>query len=124
MTSTVQSLAPAHAIVEVVHTGDVSASDIRTVARQVRDLLQGMDKWHVLSDFRAATSAPGALEIMNLMDGLKHVGVGPGFRQAILWPEDEQARLALDMYRTSESNHGFNAKAFGDREDAIAWLES
>ena len=51
------------------------------------------------------------------------VGVGSGFRQALVWPEDDDARLGIDVWRTAETNEGLKAKAFGDRESALAWLE-
>ena len=124
MTSTVSSLAPAHAVIEVVHTGDVSASDLREVAKKVRELAGGQTPVHVLSDFSAATDLPGTLELLNLVDLVTDAGVGEGFRQALLWPAGAAERIELDVLKTGEQNRGLAAKAFGDREAALAWLES
>lgn len=124
MTFVVESLAPAHAVIQVTHTGAVTASDMRAAAARVVTVGEGVDGWHVLSDFREATQLPGALDMLHLMDSLVAAGVRPDLRQALIWPEDDQARMALDVWRTAETNRGFAAKAFGDREAAIAWLES
>ena len=124
MTSTVTSLAPAHPVIEVVHEGEVSAADMRSVALQVRDLADGKTPILVLSDFSAATGLPGALAVLELVDKLREAGVGDGFRQAFVWPAGADARIELDALKTGEQNSGFSAQAFGDRESALAWLES
>lgn len=124
MASTVTSLAPAHPVIEVVHEGEVSASDMRGVALKVRDLADGRTPILVLSDFSAATGLPGMLAVLELVDKLRDAGVGDGFRQAFLWPADPSARIELDTLKTGEQNSGFAAQAFGDRDSALAWLES
>ncbi len=124
MTSTVQSLLPAHAIIEGTHSGIVSVSDLRTAAKQTLALCQENGTWHVLSDCTDVTDIPGALEFLNLIEALEQVHLGPTFRQALIWPLDEKACLNFDEWRIIEANHGFHAKAFGDRDVAIAWLEA
>lgn len=124
MTSTVSSLAPAHPVVLVVHEGDITGSDMRQVAKQVAELAGPDRNVHVLSDFSAATDLPGAIEVLALMEKLEEAGVGPEFRQAFVWPTDLSTRLELDVLKTAEQNRGLHAKAFGSREDALAWLES
>ena len=124
MTFTVENLAPAHAVILVVHTGDVTASDMRAAGKQVHDLVAGAAPVHVLSDFSDATSLPGAIEMLNLLEQLQAAGIGAGFKQAMVWPDSDEARLELDVWRTAETNRGLRAKVFGDRESALAWLES
>jgi hypothetical protein len=124
MTSTVTSLAPAHPVVLVVHEGDVTGADMRHVARQIGELAGDERNVHVLSDFTAATDLPGAIEVMDLMERLEEAGVGPEFRQAFVWPTSLATRLELDVLKQAEQNRGLHAKAFGTREDALAWLES
>lgn len=123
MTFTVENLAPAHAVILVVHTGDVTASDMRAAGKQVHDLVAGAAPVHVLSDFSDATNLPGAIEMLNLLEQLQAAGIGAGFRQAMVWPDNDEARLELDVWRTAETNRGLRAKVFGDRESALAWLE-
>ena len=124
MTSTVQSLLPAHAVIEATHSGVVTASDLRASAKQMIALCHENGTWHVLSDCTDVTDIPGAIEFINLIEALEQVHLGPTFRQALIWPLDEEARLNFDEWRTIEQNHGIHAKAFGDRETAIAWLEA
>ena len=123
MTFVVENLAPAHAVIQVTHTGDVTGSDMRAVGKQIRELAAGATPIHVLTDFSAATSLPGGIELLNLLEMLEEAGVGAGFRQALVWPEDDAARLSMDVWRTAETNQGLTAKAFGDRESALAWLD-
>jgi hypothetical protein len=124
MTFVVESLAPAHAVIQVTHTGTVTASDMRAAAKEIKALSDGEGALHILSDFSGVTQLPGAMELLNLMDALQQGGVNSEFRQALVWPKDAQARIALDVWRTAESNRGIASKAFGDRDAAIAWLDA
>ena len=124
MTSVVQTLTPAHAIIEVTHTGEITASDLRTSGKQALTIARDQDIWHLLTDCSGATKVPGAIDILNLIGLVDQVELDKGFRQALIWPDDAEARLAFDFWRTVEANHGLHARAFGDRDAAIAWLES
>jgi hypothetical protein len=124
MTSVVQSLAPAHAIIEVTHSGEITASDLRGSGKQVLELARQEGIWHVLTDCTEATKVPGAIDVLNLVGLVDQVELDAGFRQALLWPRDAETRLGFDFWRTVEANHGMHAKAFGDRDAAIAWLEA
>ena len=123
MTSTVTSLAPAHPVILVVHEGEITAADMRQVAKEAGALAGTRENIHLLSDFSAATDLPGAIELLALLEQLQAAGPGPGFRQALVWPADDSARLELDVWKTAEQNQGLRAKAFGSREEALAWLE-
>ena len=124
MTSTVQALMPAHAIIAGTHSGVVSASDLRNAARETFALCQEHDVWRVLTDCHDVTQAPGAIDLLNLLEAMGKAGVDQEFRQALVWPTDMQARLAFDVWKTGEQNRGYHAQAFTDRDAAIAWLES
>lgn len=124
MPSTVTNLAPAHAVFEVTHVGSISAADMRSVAKQIQDMTKDGTARHVLSDFTEATSLPGTLELLNLLHLMEEAGLGDGFRQAMVWPKEPQARLSLDTWRTAEKNQGLAAQVFGDRDEALAWLEA
>ena len=124
MTSVVQTLTPAHNIIEVTHSGEITASDLRASGKQALTIAREQDIWHLLTDCSAATKVPGAIDIINLIGLVDQVQLDAGFRQALIWPDDAEARLGFDFWRTVEANHGLHAKAFGDRDAAIAWLES
>jgi hypothetical protein len=124
MTSVVQTLTPAHAIIEVTHTGEITASDLRASGKQALGIAREQGIWHLLTDCSGATKVPGAIDVLNLVGLVDHVELDKGFRQALIWPHDAEARLGFDFWRTVEANHGLHAKAFGDRDAAIAWLES
>jgi hypothetical protein len=124
MPSTVRSLEPEHHIIEVVHHGEIAPADLRASGTKVLELAREGDDWHVLTDCSGITKLPGNLDLLNLIDTLSQAGVNTEFKQALIWPVDDQARLALDFWRTVETNHGLRAKAFGQRDAAIAWLES
>ena len=124
MTSTVRSLAPAHPIIEVTHAGPVSASDVRSVARQVADLMQqtGIDR--VLADWTDATSGPDNIAIMAFGDAMDREHLPTQFRHALVWSTDPGTRLSIDMMSTVENLHHHQAETFGDRDSAIAWLSA
>ncbi len=123
MTSTVRSLAPEHAIIEGTHEGEVTSSDLKRSGHEALELGRANGITHLLTDCTGMTGAPGNIELLALMD-LVDDEARPAFRQALVWPTDADARLALDFWRTVEVNHHHLAKAFGDREAAIAWLDS
>lgn len=124
MTSVVQSLAPAHAVIEVTHSGEITASDLRKSGTEALTIARDQGIWHLLTDCSATTKVPGAIDVLNLIELVDKVELDAGFRQALIWPLDDEARLGFDFWRTVEANHGLHAKAFGDRDAAIAWLES
>ena len=124
MTSAVQTLTPAHAIIEVTHTGEITASDLRKSGTEALTIARDQDIWHLLTDCSGATKVPGAIDILNLIGLVDQVELDKGFRQALIWPDDAETRLGFDFWRTVEANHGMHARAFGDRDAAIAWLES
>ena len=123
MAFTVENLAPAHPVFLVAHTGDVTGADMKAAARKVGELAAGATPIRVLSDFSEATSLPGGIELLNLLELLQEAGVSGELRQALVWPDSDEARLEMDVLRTAETNRGMAAKAFGDRESALAWLE-
>ena len=71
MTFTVENLAPAHAVILVTHTGDVTASDMRAAGKQIQAMAAGAAPVRVLSDYAGATSMPGAIELIALIDLLE-----------------------------------------------------
>jgi len=122
MTTTVHSLMPQYPIIEITHDGDVKSSDFTRTAREVKALMDEAGIHLVLADWTTATSAPDNIALVGFGEALGKIGLGSDFRHAHVWPEAAKARLSLDMWKTVESNHGHRAKAFGDRESAIAWL--
>ena len=124
MSSTVESLAPAHQIIEVIHRGDVSASDLREVEKRIGELAQASGIRNLLGNYVEATDLPGAIEVITLVETAVGAFNVAGGKHALLWPKDDQARLELDVARMAEKNHNVNMRIFGDRDAAIAWLES
>jgi hypothetical protein len=124
MTTVVRTLTPVHAIIEVTHTGEITASDLRKSGTEALTIARDQDIWHLLTDCSGATKVPGAIDILNLIGLVDQVELDKGFRQALIWPDDAETRLGFDFWRTVEANHGMHARAFGDRDAAIAWLES
>lgn len=124
MTSVVESLAPAHRVIQVTHTGDLAAADLRGSGLQVLALAQETGIWHVLTDCSAVTGTPGALALLNLAEAAAGRDLPADFKQALVWPDEAAARLSLDYWKTAEDNQGLNAKLFHDREAALAWLEA
>jgi hypothetical protein len=124
MTSVVRTLTPAHAIIEVTHSGEITASDLRKSGTEALTIAREQGIWHLLTDCSATTKVPGAIDVLNLIELVDQVELDAGFRQALIWPDDAEARLGFDFWRTVEANHGMHARAFGDRDAAIDWLES
>lgn len=122
MSSIVRSLAPQYQVIEVVHTGDVSDSDFRTVAAEIAELAKQTGIHRVLADWTDATSGPHNIALVGYGEALDKANLPADFRHAHVWSKDEHARLSMDMWKTIENLHGHPARAFGDREDALEWL--
>jgi len=122
MTSTVRTLAPAYPIIEVTHSGKVTAQDLRASAKEALGLARDMDAFHLLTDCTDLTDAPDDIALLALGDTLRTVSAGMDFRQALLWPTDAEARLAVDFWQTAETDFGAKAKVFSHRDAAIEWL--
>ncbi|MBI1352689.1 MAG: hypothetical protein GC156_16450 [Actinomycetales bacterium] len=124
MPSTVESLAPAHQIIEVVHSGEVSAADLRVVEKRIAELAQESGIRLLLGNYLEATGLPGAIDVLNLVEAAIGAFTVANGKHALLWPKNDQARIELDVARMAEKNNGVNMRIFGDRDAAIAWLES
>ncbi|MHB8796556.1 MAG: hypothetical protein ACYC90_14000 [Candidatus Nanopelagicales bacterium] len=124
MTSTVSSLMPAHRVIECTHSGAVTAADMRTSAKGMRDLAERDGVWNVLSDFTDATAVPRGTDMLAMMEQLQAAGVTAQLRHAMVWPSDMQVRMAYEVWKTAEQNRGFHAQAFYSRDEAIAWLDA
>lgn len=122
MSSTVRSLEPQYPVIEVTHSGAVSSADLRESAAKALELAKGMGAFHVLTDCIELTDAPDDIALLALGDLLRTAGTG--FRHALLWPKDAEARLAVDFWRTAEADFGVDAQVFVSREPAIEWLTS
>ena len=58
MTSVVQTLTPAHAIIEVTHSGEITASDLRKSGSEALAIARDQGIWHLLTDCSAVTKVP------------------------------------------------------------------
>ena len=122
MTSTVHSLLPQYPVIEVTHSGKVTSGDLRASAAKALDMARSMDAFHLLTDCTDLTDAPDDIALLALGETLRTVSAGMDFRQALLWPKDAQARLAVDFWQTAENDFGAKAKVFSGRDAAIEWL--
>lgn len=122
MTSTVRSLAPQHPVIEVAYAGEVSTGDVREVAQEALALMASTGSHLILTDWSDATKLPGNIAILEFGDEMDRAGLPADFRHGHVWPKDDDARISIDMWKTVENLHHHTAKAFADRETAIAWL--
>jgi len=122
MTSTVRSLAPQYPVIEVTHVGKVTSGDLRESSAEVFRLAKDMGTFHVLTDCSELTEGPDDIALMALGNLLRDLPAGAGFRQALLWPKDAEARLSVDFWRTAEADLGVSVKLFSGRDAAIEWL--
>ncbi len=124
MTSTVRSLAPQYPVIEVTHSGKVTSADLRASTAKALDMARSMDAFHLLTDCTDLAEAPDDIALLALGERLRTVSANLDFRQALLWPKDAEARLAVDFWQTTETDFGAKAKVFSSRDAAIAWLTS
>lgn len=122
MSFTVKSLAPQFPVIEVTYSGPVAQSEIREVATQALALITSSGSHLILTDWSEATDLPGNIAILGFGEAMDTVQLPAGFRHAHVWPKDGDARISMDMWKTVENLHQHPAKAFADRESAIAWL--
>ena len=93
---TVQSLSPAHPIVEARFYGTTSAAEVQQGFADCLALALQNDHWPVRAD---------------------------RFREALVQPTDVTAAVSVGFWEVAGINRGLAMKVFRDRDDAIAWLE-
>ena len=125
MTSVVQTLTPAHGIIEVTHSGEITASDLRKSGKEALTIARDQDIWHLLTDCSAATKVPGAIDIINL------VGLVDQVRARRRLPAGAHlARRCRGAAGVRLLAHGrgeprdCTPRRSASRDAAIAWLES
>jgi hypothetical protein len=123
MTTTVRSLAPQYDVIELVHSDVVKKADMLDAAKEVAALSPG-GVHRVLADWSAVTALPDNITLVGFGEAATKADLPADFRHAHVWPEELQARLSLDMWKTVESNTGHHVRVFGTRDAALEWLTS
>lgn len=122
MATTVRSLLPEHDVVEFHHVGVVTTEELATAFAEMVALARATDTWHLISDCTDLTQAPRLLDMLPLVETLRGVGVQERFRQALVRPTDPVARMPVDYWNASMTDHGLTVMTFDDRGEALGWL--
>ena len=107
---------------EVTYVGRVTDEQVaESVMTLVGWALDG-DPWLVLTDCRQMVWTPSLAEVRSAVDGIAVVVDVARYREALVLPEDTNARVSAEFYVTAAVNRGLNVRAFPDRDSAEGWL--
>jgi len=122
MTWTVRALTPEHAAVEIIYSGVVDRTELEASYVVTFELASASDTWHVLCDLSDLTGGHSFFDLYALVTSVSNLGLGSRFREALLVTEHPELLERARFWETASVNRGVAARAFTDRDTALAWL--
>jgi len=80
------------------------------------------DAWHLLCDIIDISGGPTLFDVYAVVVALDQLGVHDRFREALLTRSDTDEITNACFWETACVNRGIAARAFTDRDEALAWL--
>jgi hypothetical protein len=118
----VRDLAPAYAAVELTYSGVVDRADLEASYVSTFELASASDTWHVLCDLSEVTGGHSLFDLYALVTAVSTLGLGNRFREALLVIDHPEVVERAHFWETASVNRGVAARAFTDRDAALAWL--
>ena len=116
-------LEPQGAIVCVAYEGDVGAEEVRACVERVIELMLAGQTSLVLMELDAARRIEATtMEIVNLPELYRSLGLRHAFRQAIVVSSRSPVFDQAAFYETVCVNRGHAVKIFPARAPALEWL--
>jgi hypothetical protein len=122
MTWSVSHLGPAHDVVAVTYSGTIDRADLDAGFAAAETSVRSHDCWHVLTDLRAMTGGPTLFDLYAIINAVVQLGVQDRYREAVITPLEPGLLPDVSFWETACVNRGVHARAFADRDEALAWL--
>ena len=109
--------------VETVYTGEMAAGELDEALTRTGTVAAENLCNRFLVDCRLmAPGGDSVVDVWELAEFLASLPPGTIEREAILLPTADKAAEDMSFFETAARNRGLNARIFGTREEAIAWL--
>lgn len=108
--------------VELTFVGNTSSAELRSAAEETLALAQQHNLRLILADCQLLKGGHDVFDLYSLAKSIATEPVGPGLKEAIILPELPAAGNLVEFWQTTCYNQGMVVRAFGDRDDALAWL--
>ncbi len=115
-------LLPDHRVIEQVAVGSLNDPGVLELILGVHSLQRESGIDDTLLDCRALSQSAAPINLIGLADRVATLGLQPGWRQAIVTPEDPWAAMTVMRWEAVATNRGMTVRLFHDRESALAWL--
>jgi len=120
----IQKIHKEEKILEVIYSGAVKPMElIKNVKANIELAIKsGISRF--LTDTRELDNSTTPIDAYELVKMYQKLGIGEGWKEAILLPELPDSAALMVFYETVSQNRGFDVKVFTNRDDAVAWLTS
>ncbi len=115
-------LLPDHRVIEQVAVGSLNDPGVLELILGVHTLQRETGIDDTLLDCRALSQNAAPINLIGLADRVATLGLQPGWRQAIVTPDDPWAAMTVMRWEAVATNRGMTVGLFRDRESALAWL--
>jgi hypothetical protein len=122
MAWSVSYLGPDTAVVVMALSGDVDRPELDAAFAGALAAAIDHDAWHLLCDILDITGGPTLFDVYAAVVALDQLGVQDRFREALLTRSDPDEITNARFWETACVNRGITARAFTDRDEALAWL--
>ena len=114
---------PGHGLVRVAYAGVVTAKELHQAFQDVVALCRESGRMKVLVDCTQMTGGHDLFDLMELIANFEARGVPHTFKEAVLM-RGQLNRREIEFYETAALNRGFNVRMFGNKAEALAWLDA
>ena len=118
----VRSLGPDVPAIEVVLEGSLSDPATMQLLLDGLRLMRREGVAFCIVDAERLTQKASPTTVIAGADRLLASDPPPGWRQAVLRPQDLDAAMATDLWEAAANNRGMLVKVFRDRDEALRWL--
>jgi hypothetical protein len=122
MTWSVSYLGPEHDVVAVTYSDELDRAQLEAAFGAAVAEVNAHDTWHVLTDLRGLTGQPSVFDLYATITAVVEMGVQDRYREAVITPSESGLLPDVSFWETACFNRGVAARAFADRDEALAWL--
>jgi hypothetical protein len=110
-------------LIETIYSGCLTDDDVKDAATKALSMVpQGVPGRFLVDLSEVEDLKLTTLEIHSLPKRWVSLQADTRNKSAVLTPEAEPVMSAARFYETTCRNHGWNVRAFTQRQDAIDWL--
>ncbi len=107
--------------IETIYTGIVEPLDLDAAFMGAYNMAKNYNTYKFLTDCTSLEGGHSVADLYHLISEHKDT-MDRSYREALILPKMAASQTEVNFYETVCQNHGFKAKVFFNKEEALKWL--